>query len=244
MKKNLLLLTFMLSAVICSAQFDLKNYDDDTIVNDGQTLYFADSGCGYDDSCNWRFKVTNTSTQDIYIKIFVDEIVNSDGSNVQLCFSGTCLNSVARGNSYPSTAATIAAGTSTGVGNYFWNQHPSGTTTEMSWTLRFQELDAPNGVEIGTPISVTYNFDPSLSIDDSELTAVEVFPTQVKDELNISSNEELTAQFYDILGKRVKQITVASGESTINVSDLSPQLYIIRFTNKTGKTLVKKIVVE
>ena len=243
MKKKLLFLSFILVSFISQAQFEVKDQSDNSTVTDGQSFGFADAGCGYNDPCNWKFSVTNTTTDPIYMRIFVDNLTNTDGSNFQLCFAGVCLNNITLNSGYPNTAAMIASGATNSAGNNFWNQNPPATTTPMSWTLRFQAFDA-GGVEIGTPLSITYNFDPSLSIEDSTLTSVDVFPTQVKNELNISSNEDLTAEFYDILGKKVKQTSVTSGESIINVSDLSPQLYIVRFTNDLGKTLVKKIIVE
>jgi len=236
-------MSLILASYVSFAQFEVRDKSDDSIVTDGQTLNFAESGTSSTSPYNWKFKVTNTSGNDIYMRIFVDDMTGSDGSNYQLCFNGVCLNSISLNSGYPSTPALIAAGATNSAGNSFWNQNPSSTTTPMSWTFRFQAFDA-GGTEIGTPLSVTYNFDPSLSINDSELTSVDVFPTQVKNELNVSSNEDLTAEFYDILGKRVKQTTVTSGASIIDVSDLSPQLYIIRFRNNSGKTLVKKIIVE
>ncbi|WP_299119683.1 T9SS type A sorting domain-containing protein [uncultured Winogradskyella sp.] len=243
MKKKLLFMSLILASYMSFAQFEVRDKSDDSIVTDGQTISFSEAGCGYSDPCNWKFDVTNTTAEAIYMRIFVDNLTNTDGSNFQLCFAGVCLNNVTLNSGYPNTAAMIGPGATNSAGNNFWNQNDPTTTTPMTWTLRFQAFDA-GGTEIGTPLSVTYNFDPSLSIDDSELTSVEIFPTQVKNELNVSSNEDLTAEFYDILGKKVKQVKVASGESTINVSNLSPQLYVIRFSNNTGKTLVRKIVVE
>jgi len=242
MKKILLFLTLSLFTSASYAQFDLKNYNDDSVITDGQTISFSETGCGYDDDCNWKFKVTNTSaTETLYMRIFVDNMVNSDGSNVQLCFSGVCLFSVTLGNGYPNTAAMIAPSASTGIGNYFWNQNPIGTTTAMSWTLRFQAFDS-SGFTIGTPLNVTYNFDPNLSVDDSALSSLEVYPTNVKNELNVNSSENLTADFYDLLGRNVKQANIISGGDTIDISDLSAQPYIIRFTNEEGESITKKIV--
>ncbi len=128
MKKILLFLTLSLFTFASYAQFDLKNYNDDSAITDGETISFSEAGCGYDDDCNWKFKVTNTSaSEELYMRIFVENMVNSDGSNVQLCFSGVCLFSVTLGNGYPSTAATIAPGASTGIGNYFWELLVQGT---------------------------------------------------------------------------------------------------------------------
>lgn len=243
MKKKLLFMSLILGSFIANAQFTVTDNSTSNLVTDGQTLEFSEAGCGYIDPCNWKFAVTNTSSENIYMRIFVDDLVNTDGSNFQLCFAGVCLNNVNLNSGYPNTAAMIAPGATNSAGNNFWNQNDPSTTTPMSWTLRFQAFNSL-GTPIGTPLSVTYNYVPSLSVDESELTAVEVFPTHVKNKLNVSSNEELTAEFYNILGRRVKQTTVSSGRSTIDVSKLASQLYLVRFTNKAGKSLVKKIIVE
>jgi hypothetical protein len=243
MKRNLLLMSLILTSFIGQAQFDVINNRSNTIVSDGETLTFTEASCQYSEPCAWKFGVENTSSQDIYVKIFVDGLTNTDGSNFQICFAEVCLNSIALNGAYPSTAALIVPGATNSAGNSFWNLNPASTSTPMDWTMRFQAFDAADN-EIGIPVSVTYSYNPSLSIEDSELSSIKVFPTHVKTALNISSNNELKAEFYNILGQRVKQTTLASGDSTIDVSDLLPGLYIIRFTTKTGETLVKKIVIE
>ncbi len=243
MKKILSLISTLLLAFTSYAQFEVKDKSDNSIVTDGQTLFFSEAGCNYSDPCNWKFSVTNTSTDPIYMRIFVDNMTNTDGSNFQLCFAGVCLNSVTLGSGYPNTPAMIAPGATNSSGNNFWNQNAPTTNTIMSWTFRFQAYNA-EGNAIGTPLSITYKFDPELSIEDKEFSSLKVFPTQVKNELNISSNQKLTADFFNVLGKKVKKASINSGESKINISELSPQLYIIRFRNEDGKTITKRIIIE
>ncbi|WP_179005050.1 T9SS type A sorting domain-containing protein [Winogradskyella forsetii] len=214
---------------------------DESLVTDGQTIAFSEAGCGYADPCNWKFKVTNTTTQDIYVRIFVDDLVGTDGSDFQLCFAGVCLNDVALNSGYPSTPYLIAPGGTNSAGNNLWNLNPSTTTTPMSWTFRFQAFDS-SGFTVGTPLIVTYSFDPTLSVGESQLSDIKVYPTTVVNELNVSANEDLTANFYDLLGRSVKQATILSGDDTIDISDLSAQPYIIRFTNEEGESITKKIV--
>ncbi|MBV7269786.1 T9SS type A sorting domain-containing protein [Winogradskyella luteola] len=243
MKKTLLFICFSVFAFVSYAQFEVRAKSDNSLITDGQTIAFSEAGCGFTDPCNWKFTVTNTASEDIYMRIFIDDLTNTDGTNFQLCFAGVCLNNVTLNSGYPTNPAMIALGATSSNGNNFWNLNPSDTSIAMSWTMRFQAFDA-GGTQIGTPLNVTYSFDPNLSIEEEEFTSVEVFPTQVKNELNVTSNQKLTAEFYDILGKKVKDITVDMGKSKINVSDLSPQLYIIRFTDEAGKTLIRKIIVE
>ncbi|WP_179336920.1 T9SS type A sorting domain-containing protein [Winogradskyella ludwigii] len=71
---------------------------------------------------------------------------------------------------------------------------------------------------------------------------LEVYPTSVKNELNVSSNEDLSAEIFDLLGRSIKQVNIISGGDTIDLSDLSTQPYILRFTSESGNTITKKIV--
>lgn len=240
MKKTLLLISLAFANFAAHAQFDVKD-SNENLVTDGQSLNFTEAGCAYSDPCNWKFKVTNTSTEDIYVRIFVDNLVGTDGSAFQLCFAGQCYNNIILNNGYPGTAAMIAPGVTNSAGNNIWNQNDSATTTAMSWTFRFQAFDA-SGFTVGTPLSVTYNYTPALSVDDSELSTIEVYPTSTKNELNVNSTEDLTADFYDLLGRNVKQAKIVSGGDTVNISDLSAQPYIVRFTNEEGESITKKIV--
>ncbi|MGB0980819.1 MAG: T9SS type A sorting domain-containing protein [Winogradskyella sp.] len=243
MKRKLLLLTFLLTAYLSNAQFEVFDKSDNSQITEGQVFTFSEAGCSYPGDCNFKFKVTNTSAQDIYMRIFVDGLTGTNGDNFQLCFAGVCLNNIALNNGYPNTAALITAGSTNSAGNNFWNQNTPGNTTPMSWTFRFQAFDA-GGTEIGTPLTMTYNYNPALSIDDAELVNVNVYPTSVKNKLNVISNDDLTADFYNILGKRVKQVSVKNGDSTIDISDLTAQIYVVRFTNNEGKQVLKKIVKE
>ena len=244
MKKQLLFAVFFLTAFLSSyAQFEVRDYNTNALITDGQELAFSDSGCGYSDPCNWKFKVTNTSASPIYMRIFVDGMENTDGSNFQLCFAGVCLNSVSLGSGYPTNAAMIAAGATNGIGNNMWNLNPAGTTTEMSWTFRFQALDASNN-PIGTPISMTYRYSPSLSIEESSLDKVDIYPTVTNDVLNIKTQENLTVTIYNLLGRKVKEFSINSGLTTVDISKLSSQPYLVRFSNKENQYIVKKIIIK
>lgn len=241
MKKKLLFLGLLLASFVTYAQFEVRASSDNSLITNGQTISFSDAGCAYADPCNWKFGVTNTTSNDIYMRIFVENMTNSDGSNFQLCFNGVCLNSVSLYSGYPSTAALIAAGATNSAGNNLWNLNTPGTATAMSWTFRFQAFNS-DGMEIGTPLLMTYNYNPTLSLGENQLSEVEVYPSKVINELNVSTTEDLNATIYDLLGRSVKEATILSGGGTIDVSDLTAQPYIIRLTNDEGDTITKKIV--
>jgi hypothetical protein len=243
MIKKLLLLTLILTTYFSQAQFDVIHLSDNSIITDGQNFNFADSSCDYADPCNLKFAVTNTSTQDIYVRIIVDGIVNNTGANFQLCFASICLSNISINGAYPATAALIPVGTSNDVGNSMWNLNPPRTVTPMSWTFRFQAFDTSDN-EVGTPKSMTYNYQPTLSSEVSEISSLNVFPTKVQNELNISVDENVSATFYDLSGRVVKEIQVLSGNQKADISDLSAQIYVVRFKNSQGLKSIVKIVKE
>ncbi|MFB0903326.1 MAG: T9SS type A sorting domain-containing protein, partial [Nonlabens sp.] len=133
--------------------------------------------------------------------------------------------------------------TTNDVGNSMWNLNPPRTTTPMSWTFRFQAFDASDN-EVGTPTSMTYNYQPTLSSEVSEISSLKVFPTNVQNELNISVDENVSAVFYDLSGRVVKEIQVLPGNQKTDVSDLSAQIYVVCFKNSQGLKSVVKIVKE
>ncbi|WP_438962434.1 T9SS type A sorting domain-containing protein [Nonlabens sp.] len=241
MKKKLLLIALILTSYFSQAQFDVIFKRTNTAITDGQTFDFTESGCGYNDPCNWQFEVTNTSNQDINVRIVVDQMVNNNGSDLQLCFASVCLNSISLNTAYPSQAAVIPVGTTNSVGNYFWNKYPAGTVSPMSWTFRFQAYDA-NDNEIGTPISMNYNYLGTLSMENSEIPSLNVYPTIVSDELNVSVDENVTATFYDLTGRIVKQVTSITNDQRIDVSNLTSQIYLVHFLNDQNQKTVVKII--
>lgn len=245
MKKQLLFSVFFLTAILYSySQFEVRDYNTNELITDGQELTFTESGCGYSDPCNWKFKVTNTSASTIYMRIAVDNLENTDGSNFQLCFAGVCLNNVSLGASYPNTAAMIAAGATNSAGNNMWNLNPPGTTENMSWTFRFQAYDSEDRT-VGTPVTMTYRYAPTLSIDESKLDKIEIFPTVASNEITIVNTEEnLTVAIFNLLGKKVKELTINSGETTLDISNFSSQPYLVRFSNDDNQFVVKKIIVK
>ena len=244
MKKYLLFTTlFLLTITFSYSQFEVRDYNTNELITDGQELVFTESGCDYADPCNWKFKVTNTSASEISMRIVVDEMVNNDGSAFQLCFAGVCLNSISQGSAYPNNAATIAAGATNSAGNNFWNLFPSDTNTDMSWTFRFQAYDDEDRA-VGTPISVTYSYQPSLSVEDNKLNKIEIFPTITNNNITINTEENLSIVVYNLLGQKVKALQIETGNTTVDVSDLASQPYLVRLTNDENQSVVKKIIVK
>jgi hypothetical protein len=73
-------------------------------------------------------------------------------------------------------------------------------------------------------------------------TGFEIFPNPVKDELRITTSENLTGgllRIYDIMGRQVLITTQATNR--VNVAKLAPGVYTLLFT-KEGKTVTRRFI--
>jgi len=73
----------------------------------------------------------------------------------------------------------------------------------------------------------------------SDLGNIILYPSPVKDELNISGLSDFEDTIFDLTGKRVLSISKANGN--IDVSGLSQGVYLIKI-NSAEDTVVKKFV--
>jgi hypothetical protein len=188
----------------------------------------------------------NTSAHPIIVAVQISEIVNTDGSLAQFCVggpAGNCFNNLVEGAFYPSDqGATVQAESSWGNNDYFINMDP---TNLSQYTLRWVELDN-SGFEIpNTSFYLTYKYDEAMSTSDVNSIAIaEVYPTVVKDFTTVNLKENAQVQVLDMQGKSVKSINLNSGESKLNLSNLSSGVYMIQFKGISGTTTVKKIIVK
>jgi beta-glucanase (GH16 family) len=75
-----------------------------------------------------------------------------------------------------------------------------------------------------------------------DVSGFEIFPNPVKDELRITTQENLAGgllRIYDIMGRQV--LTTIQATNRINVSKLAPGVYTLLFT-KEGKTITKRFI--
>ena len=57
MKTKLLSIISIIYSVCSYGQFEVRQLSDDALVSNGETISFIESGCGFNDDCNWKFKV-------------------------------------------------------------------------------------------------------------------------------------------------------------------------------------------
>jgi len=239
--KKLIFALFLFFTSQTFAQFTVATSDGDPI-NDGDL--FTYSSTQYPNN-SLEFVVTNTTNQDIDVVINVISITNTNGSGMEICF-GLCYSGISAHTSYPTdTPYHLAANSSSEPhGNHILNNATNGSMV-LEYVLKFTQVDG-SGNEIGSPITITYRYDPNAaSIRDVAKFDFSVYPTIIKDNiLNLDTNLPLNINFADLQGKEVKQSTINSGKSTINLSDLNSGTYFLIATDNNGRESFKKIIIQ
>lgn len=245
MKIKLLLLAAIGCFSVANAQFTVADRAGN-VLNDGDVIEFGSTD--YSDS-EYEFYVTNDNpNNEIYTRIEVLSMENSTtGSFEQLCY-GLCYNDLVTGETVPPAsdpALDIAVGETTGLGNHFWNNDPGNGADNVDFQFAFRQYEDPAGtIEIGTPLIFTYRYNPTLSVAENNIVNLTLESTVVSNQLVFNTNEAVNMMVYNVQGAVVKQGNFDAGRQIVNVSNLSPQAYIVQFKNNKGGVKTTKFIVQ
>ncbi|MGJ8593416.1 MAG: endonuclease [Aquaticitalea sp.] len=82
----------------------------------------------------------------------------------------------------------------------------------------------------------------NLGVEDFNFSNVKMFPNPAKDNyVTIESNETISAEVFDILGKKVLAQTVSQNQKQINISTLSKGMYLVKLKSDRG-SITKKLI--
>jgi len=240
MKKKLLLFSLLLAVVTMNAQFTLED-SEGNLISDGDVIEFGVLGAS---GGSWEYYVNNTSSTDaIYMKILFENAVQANGNMMELCF-GECYSSIVIGNAYPDDSfVEIAPDAQTGPGNHLLNSEPGNGTDLVDYVFKYYQIDQ-DGNEIGTPLTITYRYNPLLGVADFNKLEVLISSTIIQNEMIVDTLEDLDLMVYDLQGRLVKNQKLNAGQQRINMSDLSPQVYIVNFKNVQGLSKTFKVIVK
>jgi Secretion system C-terminal sorting domain len=240
--KFILVLFLNFICFIGVSQVSLNRLEDGLPINNGDVLVFSELT---DPESYLGLKISNSSNQDITIKIKVVSIENSDASNLQLCISPICVPGLVVGNSYPEDGSIIPANGRNGNFDHFINMN-SGISIGQNVNYVFKlYIVNSNNVEIGNSITFTYRYSPNLATATfNELNAVgiQVKNTIATTSLNFVAVAPVTTTIYDVNGRVVASANTGSGNQSIDVSNLSAGIYIAQFTTLEGKKATVKFV--
>lgn len=240
MKNKLFLIALLLATFTMNAQFTVETHKGDPIVDGG---VYSSGALGI--AGELPFYVYNTSSAPINMKIEFVSLQNGDADMVQLCFD-LCVTGLVVGQSYPGnlTGVTIDPGQhQTATGDHILNNDPGNGTEVLDYVFKFYQVDDA-GNEIGTPLTMTYRYDPLLGTEEMNKLDISVYPTVVHDVLRVDTDEILEMQMYDLQGRLVKSTKLAIGQQQIDMSNMASQMYLVRFENEFGEFQTTKLIVE
>ncbi len=87
--------------------------------------------------------------------------------------------------------------------------------------------------------------DAALGVNENTVLEFKVYPNPVNDVLTIQSGNEAkiaSVEVFDVLGKQI--IKTQLQNNTLNVSELSKGIYLLKIISENGNQITKKIVVE
>ncbi|WP_297511428.1 T9SS type A sorting domain-containing protein [Flavobacterium sp.] len=194
------------------------------------------------------FRVRNNGPATTNVWIKCEDLVNNNGSNFQLCFGQECLPEVSENTIYPTTGSvTLAPNASNGNFDHFLNDNAGSGTFPLDFVFRFFQTNqaTQGGAEVGNAITVTYRYDPNLSVDEIDQlqsSGVIVKSTLVESELVLDVLKATTMTIVDLNGKVLHSSSLNYGIQSIDVSNFNSGVYLINFINAEGIRTSKKII--
>ena len=236
MKKVLLLLAVFFAAITVNAQYVVEDQFGNEII-DGMVVEFSDYGVS---NASLEYYITNNNSNEIYMRIEFVDAINATGAGFELCFS-QCYIDLVVGQTVPAAPefVTIASGGTTPEGNHFANTIEG--TDVKDYVFRFYETDS-EGNDIGNSLSFTYRYNPILGINDVNELDISVASTVIFNDMHVNAVEELNMEIYSLQGKLVNSQKINVGQQLINMSNLSSQIYIVKFSNDEGASKTIKVV--
>ncbi len=195
-----------------------------------------------------HFLITNTTSEDIYLRGQVIEMINTNGELAQFCIggpSGNCFFPLFTDIYYPVTdGGVMYANSNWGLFDYFINLDP---TDKAEYRLRFAQTDGAGNEIAGTEFFITYLYseDGTMGVNDIRSSSIaQVYPTVAKNFTNVKLNEAAQVSIINLEGKTVKTLSLNKGESQVNLNGLSAGVYWVAFKGISGATTNIRIVVK
>lgn len=245
MKKIIIIILLFVGFLFTNAQLALA-LPDNTPITNGQIFTFNSTG---EATSTFTYKMINTSSSEIRVRIQVTSIVNGSGNGFQFCYYLFCLANIYSGQILPAEEddpIILAPNAVEGPLGYTMHNDNLGTGTyPIDYNFKYYMVDVNNN-EIGNSISFTYRYDPNAaSVDDinqAKNAFVQIENTKFKDELVLIAKQKSTMNLFNVDGKLVLEKSLNEGKNNINTSTLPLGIYIASFTDNQGNTFTKKII--
>lgn len=240
--KKLFLSAFalVLTTAAVNAQFTMtQNNAAQTPIANNAVFEFNSVG----DESNLGFFVFNTTSEPIDVQVVAEDIINGDGSAMEVCF-GYCYTSIVKGVYYPDDAPmTIMPGQH----QYSFDDHMHhkiAGSQEVTYKFKFTQKDS-RGIDVGTPYYITYIYNPNLATDETLVkNGIKVLNTVAKDNVAIQANEQTELKIYSIQGNLLNTLKLQKGLNNVMVSKFTSGIYLLNFKTASGKISTEKVIVK
>ncbi len=215
------------------SQFIFRKSDGTPITN-GTVLTYG-PGSNY-----LNFRVQNTSNQDLDIKVKCTNLVNTTGTQFELCYGGSCYDSVALNGVYPEYENPLAPGQSNPAqGDHFVNFNSgNGQVMELHFSVY------PIGFE-NNAINFVYRFDPLLGVNSFENLSsigINIENTTIKSDFKFNATQSGNLSIFNLNGQLVKEYKFSEGSQNLNLSEMSSAIYVANFSTLEGKSTSVKLI--
>jgi hypothetical protein len=240
----LLLITFSIVNQL-NAQFSVKRIDGTPFTNN-EVIEFTSYNQNVSSTlADLKFIVTNTSAQNLKMRIRCNQLINTTGANFQLCFGSVCFNNVTIRTTYPDYDYEIpASGSNDGSGDAFKNFNPGdGTNYPCDYTFEFFALDQ-NGNQVGSNIILTYRYmGPNMSVEQKDKLStmgVKVLNNVANQFIGLEITKPVQYEIVNLQGQIITTKNIAEN-TNIDVSSYQTGLYFLNFKNQEGLSDAVKI---
>ena len=220
--------------------------EDGEVLENSQVLEF--SSVQYPNA-SYIFFVRNLTSESINVRAEVLNISGTDGSMMEFCF-GECYFGVDLNTPYPlNSFVTIEPGeTQTSVGDHFFNQDPGDGNNPVSFQFRFYMVDSEGNEvmsipELMTDYFVTYQYQAqSFSLEENFSENIQLYLNEKI--LTITAPSKYTVSLFDISGKNILTTQLNEGINSIDVSNITNGIYILKFNDDFNTSDYRKILLN
>ena len=234
MKKITLSIVFsLLISTVFAQGFEFKK-SDGTLINNGDVLTYNTVGAYL------NFRVKNISSTPLDIKIKCTSLVNTPGTQFELCYGGSCFDNVTSNGIYPDYDNLLQPGQSNpSQGDHFVNFNPAENTI-IDYVFTLYALGAES-----ESITFTYRYDSTVmsvnTVAELASLGVNLQSTVIENELNFNASINGKVILVNLNGQQIANYSFTEGFQTIDLSNLSTGMYIAKFQTLEGKSSQLKL---
>ena len=80
------------------------------------------------------------------------------------------------------------------------------------------------------------------SVNENNIQSVSLYPNPACEQVSFTLESDAQVRVFDVMGRKVSEMTVVAGEAQLNVSELESGVYFVNVRYANGSTAVSKFV--